>query len=142
MKPKSKSVIYCCLLAAMVVVAFPQNQGINLIPQGKVDRVIVIENSSEERTGLKSDSDNSYSDVIGGATVHALIKAGKWKLWDKDNVPEVGKDLLVTAKASQRPAGIWQPWMFTVHNGKPTWNGPLPFNDAEFAAAIEKEGGF
>lgn len=118
------------LIVALLLLAAwnPQIPGISgriLGPSGPVTRVVVICETA--------DTTPATANITGGATARALREAGKWRLWDKDSVPEDSKALLDAAKTL--------PWCFVMHGTKATASVPLPSTEADFAALVQKQGG-
>ena len=115
--------ILACLCVILTVLAVP------LVPigtvSGPVDRVIVIEESGDRTADV--------ANVIGGATARSLRDAGKWRLWDRDSVPDASKDVLTGAESL--------PWCAIQHGSKTTWSGPLPTPEPAFADRIKQQGG-
>jgi hypothetical protein len=94
-------------------------------PMTAVSRVIVVCESAE--------STPAVSNITGGATARSLKAAGKWKLWDKDSIPESARKLIDPAKDG--------PWCVVVHGEAATHSGPLPDTEEAFAALVQSQGG-
>lgn len=121
------------IVVALLLLAYwnPQIPGLGggiIRPSGPVDRVVVLYESSVG--GLEG---AKIAAVTGGTTSQALRKADKWRLWDKDSVPDGSKGLLADATSL--------PWVVVLHGPKATHSGPLPPTEADFAALIAKQGG-
>ena len=104
-----------------------QNGGI-VSPSGPVSKVVVFyESSVGGMEGVQ------VASVIGGPTSKSLTAADKWRLFDKDAVPDEYRPLFDAAKSL--------PWCAVLHGKKTTFQGPLPVPEAAFASMIAKQGG-
>lgn len=84
----------------------------------------------------------TIADVLGGKTAQALRDAGKWKSWDKDDVPASKTRYLDLAKAWQpKDAKDWVPWCVILHGEETTYNGRFPTKEPEFVDLVAKQGG-
>ncbi len=99
-------------------------------PSGPVDHVVVVCESGDQTP--------EQAIVILGKTARELRDAGKWRLWDDDNMPEsVEVDMLTLIGGHKLPVVI------LFHGGGVSVGPvPLPETDEKLRALVEKHGGF
>jgi hypothetical protein len=95
----------------------------------KLDLVVAIYESDNQPVAEAS--------LLAGQTANAARKAGKWRQFDKDKLPEKWKPALSTAVAK-----LGVPCLVLFRGEKAVASGRLPKTDADLAAFVESKGGF
>ena len=126
MKLKANQIIGLVIIALAVV---PWSKIDFSAPKLPIDRVVAIYESCNQPVAEAS--------VMAGITVQAIDKAGKWRQYDKDKIPQAMKPSLDPAVAS---LGI--PCVCLFRGGSVVASAKFPSSDAELSAYIQKNGGF
>ena len=95
----------------------------------KLDLAIAVYESENEPVAEAS--------VMAGTTANAMRKAGKWRQFDQNKLPEAMKTAL---SASVAKTGV--PCIVLVRGGKVVTTAKLPATDADLAALIARNGGW
>lgn len=94
-----------------------------------VDRVVVLYESKNQPL--------SEVAVMGGTTSQAIRKAGKWREYDQNKLPEASK-----AALSQLIEKYGVPCIALVRKDAVVASAKLPASDEELASYVKKHGGF
>lgn len=98
-------------------------------PTTKCDLVIAVYESDNQPPAEAS--------LMAGITPQAMRKAGKWRQYDKDVLPEKWK-----AELSPVVAKLGSPCIAAVHGGKVTASAKFPKSDADISAWVQSQGGY
>jgi len=99
-----------------------------LVTPGKLDLVVAVYESDNEPVAEAS--------LLAGQTPNALRKAGKWRQFDKDKLPEK-----LSAALSPVVAKLGIPCLVLFRGEKAVASARLQKTDADLAAFIAKNGG-
>lgn len=118
------------LAAALFIIA----AGLHYLPieatsRGPIDFVVGVYESENQPVAEVS--------VLEGSTANAIRKAGKWRQYDKDQIPGAYKPKFDPIIAKQ---GI--PCLILVRGGSVVYSGKLPATNEDLAALIQKQGGY
>ncbi len=100
-------------------------------PPDRVTMVVAIYESEAD------DSLRYYKQhqVMVGKASQALRKAGNWREYDKNHVPDKYAELLERAKKGQKDEKAWEPWIGLLSEDKILADGPMPDSDEKLYRA-------
>jgi len=75
--------------------------------------------------------------AMAGVTVQAIAKAGKWRQYDKDQIPADKKPVLDPVVAK-----IGVPCLSVIHKNAVTSSAKFPDSDAGLSEFVRRNGGF
>jgi hypothetical protein len=118
------------VLAVLIYVGPPQRKSdVSPSPSGPADRVIAVYESLNQSVIEAS--------VMSGSTVQAIDKAGKWRQYDKNKIPEAMKTILAPVVEK---CGI--PCVCMIQENAVIAACKFPNSDADLSVFVKKNGGF
>lgn len=127
MKPKLYHYLLLALAISLAVRPLIGNRA--TVVSGPADRVVAVYESLNQPVAEAS--------VMGGLTVQAIDKAGKWRQYDKNEIPASEQAILLPVVAKY---GI--PCLALIRGGAVTASVKFPPSDAELSAFIQSHGGY
>ncbi len=129
MKSLRPDLVDLVLLAVIAAVLFVPAGTAVVTPACPVDRVVAVYESCNQSVAEAS--------VMAGVTVQSIDKAGKWRQYDKNEIPE-------SMRAVLQPVvdRLGVPCLCLIRGGAAVASAKFQASDAELSAFVQSHGGF
>jgi len=121
------------LVVAALIYMGPPKIGpipIPFVPGKPLDFVVAIYDAETQT--------EAEADVLNGVTATSVKKAGKWRAYDKDHIP----DYCSAAIQKKFDTGLKPPCLVLSRDKELIYAAPMPETDEALASTLKRNGGF